>query len=175
VVFEDGVTHRQKYQRWLGREAFTVLQAPDRIEAFALHPWPVGRPPAGHENDPPPHLPPGAPTELGGRPVYAVGRLLSVDFARRLSAILFDDATYSERSPPFADFLFKGCTFEAGLGYRIWSGSRSVDVMSGSGNLRDEWSGGDIDDARAAFVALAKEALPDVPQISAIPPVRRGR
>ena len=186
LLFEDQATRRRRYDRWLGRDATAVLQAPDRIEAFALHPWPADRPPAEHEHDPPVVLPPGAPTQMGGRPVYAVGKPLGEEFARRLVAVLFDDATYSEESPPFGHRWFKSCLFEAGVGYRIWSGRQSVDVMfcflcdevdigpMGSHDLVG-WHGGDIDNARAAFVALAKEALPDVPEITAIPAVRRQR
>jgi hypothetical protein len=181
VLFEDRATRRKKYEVGLGREALAVLQAPDRIEAYAVRPWPFGHPHPGHENDPPPQLPPGAPPSVGGYPVYAVGRPLTPDFARRLAAVLLDDSTYSERSPPFSNFVMKGCMFDPGVGYRIWSGGKAVDVLfcfrcdqvvlqpvrtpqprSPAG------LGGDIDNAHAVLVALAKEALPGVPAIAAL-------
>jgi hypothetical protein len=74
-----------------------------------------------------------------------------------------------------------------GVGFRLWSADRSVDLLLcfncdqieiGPIPGRRGWSSrghGDIDAARAAFVALAKEALPDVPEIAAIPAVRRQR
>ena len=181
-MLEDENQHLAKYRRWLDPGTVAVLEAPDRIEAFALHPWRPGRPPPRHESDPPPRLPPGAPTEMGGRVVYAVGKPLTVDFARRLTAALLDDATYNDESPPFGHRTVKSCALWPGVGYRLWSGPRSIDLMFCF--LCDQvevipdptsyagWAAGDIDPARAAFVALAKEALPGVPEIAALSAVR---
>ena len=146
-----------------------------------MRPWPIGHPHPGHQNDPPPELPPSAPIDIGGYPVYAVGRPLNASFARRLTAVLLDDATYTEESPPFSDFVQKGCMFDPGVGYRIWSGPRVVDVvfcflcdqvvLSPVPKPRkgSPWMYGDVDNAHSALVTLAKEALPDVPAVQAIP------
>ncbi|HEY4392569.1 MAG TPA: hypothetical protein VGP64_00830 [Polyangia bacterium] len=184
LLFEDQATRRKKYEAWLGPQTVALLQAPDRIEAFAVRPWSSGYPPPGHENDPPPKLPPGTPVDIGGHPVYAVGRRLTVDFARRLTAVVLDDGTYSARQPPFDDFVMKSCMFDPGVGYRIWSGARAVDVLfcfrcdqmvlRPVPNPRKEfpWMGADVDNAHTAFVALAKEALPGVPAVQAVSEIR---
>jgi hypothetical protein len=186
LLFEDQTTRRRKYEKWLGRKALAILEAPERIEAYAVRPWPVGHVPASHAADPPPQLPPGAPSALAAWPVYAVGRPLTAEFSRRLTGVLLDDGSYDEDHPPFGHHLIKGCTIVPGVGYRIWSGARSVDVVFcflcdeveivwGPGPAGVGWEAGDIDNARAAFVALAKEALPDVAEIAAIPAVRPNR
>jgi hypothetical protein len=187
LLFEDQATRRQRYERWLGRQSFALLQAPDRVEAFAVHPWPVGHVPSEHAHDPPDQLPPGAPAEILGRPVYAVGKPLGADFAHRLAAVLVDDNSYDEKLQPFAvgrEGLIKSCTLMPAVGYRLWSGPRSVSVLFcflcdqleiGPIPERrgyDAFAYGDTDHARAALVGLAKEALPAVAAITAIPAVR---
>jgi len=185
LLFEDAATRRKKYEAWLGRDRMAVLEAPDRIEAFAVLPWPPGHPRPGHEKDPPPRLPATAPTEVEHRAVYALGKPLTADFARRLAAVLFDDATYTEASDPFGHGITKGCLFDAAVAYRIWSGPRSVDVMFcfHCDQVRvypvqplarpAPPAEGDTDNGRAALVTLVKEALPDVPAIAALPATRK--
>jgi hypothetical protein len=177
VLFEDRAVHRKANEQWLSR-TIGLLERADRIEAFAVHPWPAGHPRAGHEHDPPP--PPGTPAEIGGRAVFAVGKPLPAEFAHRLVAELVDGATYPPPVPVAP-------SFEAIIGYRIWSGGRSVDltfsfftdqveVDFGFHPSPSTYEGGttlgDTEGARAAFVALAKEALPDVLAVRAIPEVR---
>jgi hypothetical protein len=184
LLFEDAATHRKKYEKYLGRDTLALLEAPDRIEALAVHPWPAARPPPGHAHDPAPQLPPGTPTTIFYRPVYAVGRPLTAEFARRLAAVLLDDATYVPDMPPFGNRIFKMCVIWPGVAYRVWSGRRSVDLLfcfdcDQVEVVRDMGPHGqtdaDIDNGRAAFVRLAKEALPAVPEITALPEVHPNR
>jgi hypothetical protein len=182
LLFEDAATHRKKYEKYLGRETLALLAAPDRIEAFAVHPWPADRPPPNQRHSSPPQLPPGAPTTLFYRPVYAVGRLLTAEFARRLAAALLDDASYLPDHPPFGNRIYKSCLLSPAVGYRIWSGPRSVDLLfcfqcDQVEIVRDLGPRGqtaaDIDNGRPTFVRLAKEALPDVAEIATLSEARR--
>jgi hypothetical protein len=108
---------------------------------------------------------------------------MAADFARRLVAVLLEDGTYAVHSPPFSRSVVSGCSFDPGIGYRLWSGKRSVDVLfcfecdqveigpipRRLGDLR--WEVADTH-ARAVLLGLAKEALPDAPEITALPAVR---
>jgi hypothetical protein len=71
--------------------------------------------------------------------------------------------------------------FDPGVGYRIWSNGKAVDVLfcfrcdqvvlqpvRAPQTRSAAGFGGDIDNAHAVLVALAKEALPDVPAIAAL-------
>jgi hypothetical protein len=178
VLFEDRAVHRKANEAWFSG-TIGLLERADRIEAFAVHPWTSYFPRKGHEKDPPPRLPPGTPADVGAYVVYAVGKPLTAEFAHRLVAELVDGATYA--GPNVAP------GFEAIVGYRIWSAGRSVDVVFSfftdqvevdyefHPSPRTVWGSttvGDIQGARAAFVALAKEALPDVLAVRATPEVR---
>jgi hypothetical protein len=175
LLFEDRAVHRKANETWLAR-TIGLLERADRIEAFAVHPWPVGHPRGGHQKDPLPQLPAGAPAGIAGYAVYAAGKPLTAEFAHRLVAQLVDGATYGP--VPVA------LSFEPSVGYRIWSAGRSVDLVfsffndqvevefgSRPGPLTQEGvsTAGDIQGARAAFLALAKEALPAVLAVRAIP------
>jgi hypothetical protein len=188
VLFEDGAIHRKKYQQWLGNEVVAVLEAPDRVEAYAIRPWLIDHPREGHENDPPAELAPGVPTAFDGYPIYAAGPPLDKSFAMRLVEALLDDRAFEPSDPPFSlHRVLKGCSIAPGVGFRLWSGNRTVDVLLcfhcdqieigpiPGRRGRSSHGHGDIDDARAMFVALAKEALPDVPEITSIPAIRRER
>jgi hypothetical protein len=171
---------RRKFERWLGADVVRALLGATRVEAYAIRPWPVGHAPAKYASDPPPSLPAGAPTQITGFPVYAVGREQGEDFARRLVAALFDPTTYTPELPPFGHEVIKGCAFAPGVAYRVFASDAEVDVVvclhcdqvsvvtraPRSKRLREAF--GDVDGAHGRLTALAKEALGGVPEIAAI-------
>jgi hypothetical protein len=135
----------------------------------------VGHPDRGHEHDPTPLLPPGAPTQVDGQPVQAVGHPQSGAFARGLAAVVLDEASYAPGTG-----VVKWCAFRGTVVFRIWSGARSVDVVVcfscdrvAVQSLRERggrigWTQGDVDQSRARLVGLAKQALPNAPEVGGL-------
>lgn len=171
-----------KFQRWLGRETVGVLVAADRVEPFAVRPWPAGHRLAPAADAIAPVLPPGTPLTIHGYGVWAVGSVQARGFAQRLSGLLLDERSYRSDGPPFNAKVIKGCIPAPGVVFRVWAGRRSVDVLlcfqcdqvfiGKSRSDPGRPASGDIDPSRAAFVTLAQEALEEVAAIRAVPAVR---
>jgi hypothetical protein len=171
----------KRVQRWLGADAAQVLRAGDRVEPFAVWPWPAGHSPVGR--DPPVSTAtPGSPSTVLGYPVYAAGPVQSGAFAQRLADILLDERSYEADSAPFGHRATKACIPMPVVAFRVWAAQRSVDVlicfrcdqvMIGRRTSRfpNGTELGDTDPSRAALVSLAHQSLPDVPRIQAIPSV----
>jgi hypothetical protein len=166
----------RNFKQWLGGPTLALLRAADRVEPFAIRPWPAKHPPRGHEAEAPPKpLPAGTPPQVAGFPVYAVGPAQSRDFAQRLTTALLDDRSYLHRD------INKGCTFAPGVAFRVWAAQRFVDILvcfrcdqvevSPLAGRRgwNSVASDDIDPGRVAFLKLAQEALGDVSEVRAIP------
>ncbi len=109
---------------------------------------------------------------LGGYPILATGKEQGADFAARLAKVLKSDGVTPNR---------KKCGLQPGVGYRIWNGKLSVEVLicfkcdvlwphvvgSSDAAPHREWQ--DFDPARADLLALTKEAFPDDAEIQALP------
>ncbi|MCC2668516.1 MAG: hypothetical protein K0Q72_987 [Armatimonadetes bacterium] len=118
---------------------------------------------------------------LGGVPYYSRGKDRSRAFAARLAAVTLDSKSYL-----LPGQSTKQCYMDPGIGFRLKSGSRLADVIIcfqcselvvlennpllpektiGSWILGRFIVSGDFDPVRAQLAALAKEALPNVPEI----------
>lgn len=108
---------------------------------------------------------------IGGYPILATGKEQGSDFAARLSKVLRSDGVTPNR---------KKCGLEPGVAYRIWEGSKAMEVLvcfkcdvlwpHGVGEEgvppHQEWK--DFDPVRAGLVALTKEAFPDDAEIQGL-------
>ena len=129
-----------------------------------------------------PVLPQGTPATIRGYPVYAVGPVQSEAFARRLAGLVLDESSYWAEAPPIGNRMIKGCIPVPGVAFRMGAGRKAIDVLlcftcdqvlvtRSTMESSKDLARGDIDPSRAAFVALAHEALADVPKVRAIPSI----
>lgn len=173
-----------EFERWLGAEAWAVLNAIDDFQVFALRRWAKGGT-AERTSESTGSLPPGTPLDIWGYPVYAVSKENPIDIARRLASLILDKKSYSPKGLPFSGRFIKGCASQPDVAFRLSSGRKAVvvlidfscdqiDIGSVPGIPRAGTGvKGDIDPSRGAFLALVKRALPDVEEIARIPEIRR--
>ena len=131
----------------LGDKTVRVLKAADRVEVFRIK----------SQRDP------AAQNTIGGFPIISAGREQGADFRHQLAHVLLADSSYEWN-------MAKGCTFDPGVAYRVWSGSDSIVVLDcfncdEVGFIADEKAPGtmvihDADPGRPQLLKLAKEALP---------------
>lgn len=169
-----------KFEKWLGRTTTQVLAAGDRVEVFVVGPQRVGA--RGSTDDSAgSQLPPGTPATVQRYPVRQVAPGQGRAFAQQIARLVFDERSYEPRLYPFGRTEMKACVFAPGVAFRVWAGTRAVDVLVsfacdeiavGYVGGRREMLVGDIDPARAAFVRLAKSALADVPEVATLSEVR---
>jgi hypothetical protein len=106
---------------------------------------------------------------IGGYPVTAKGKGRDQDFAKKLTAILLDETTYTDQ---FAKCYWPGVVF------RVWKDKEAVDVIIcfKCGNFYCGPPASDVREngsfsgspRRADLVRLAKEAFPDDKEIQAL-------
>lgn len=148
----DGVTAR------VGAEAADVLAAATRVETFRL------KPERAQEGD----------RGLGGYVITKDGPAEGKERAAEVAGLLLDPRTCN------FDRL-KRCEFVPGVGYRLWKGERSVEVVlcfaceqvvifappAANGSVRSAMA--DFAPARAQFLRLAREAFPDDEALKKLP------
>ncbi len=181
---KEGIANPSECERWLGAEIWAVLNAPDTVQAFALRHWPRGSA-AARTRERTVSLPPGTPPDILGYPVYAASKENSVEIARGLSALILRKETYAPKGMPFSRRFIKGCAPQPDAAFRLSAGGRAVVVLidfscdqvgiatAVGGAPSGRVAIGDIDPSRGAFLSLVKRALPGVPEIAAIPEIRR--
>lgn len=103
---------------------------------------------------------------IGNYPVISKGQELGPDFSNRLVALLFDNSTPTHKS---------ASCFMPGVAFRVWKGEESVDVLLCLDCFKVSWGPpsnpeqtkisfwGSI--RQPDFLRLAKEALPNDPEI----------
>jgi hypothetical protein len=141
----------------VNRSASSILRHGTRVEVFRVDPKP------GEDRA----------DAVGGYPILAVGREQGPEFAARLSEVLRRWGV--SRSS-------KKCGLMAGVAFRVWDGDRAVEVLIcfKCDDLKVHVVGDDdsdegllaFDSERRDLLALAKEALPDDPDIRALPDIR---
>jgi hypothetical protein len=141
----------------VSRSASSILRHGTRVEVFRVAPK--------YDKD--------AAGAIGGYPILAVGREQGPEFAARLGEVLrrWGVARSSKK-----------CGLLPGVAFRVWHGDRAVEVLIcfKCDDLRvhvvgEDDAGEDLLDfesERRDLLALAKEALPDDPDIQALPDVR---
>jgi hypothetical protein len=103
--------------------------------------------------------------KIAGYPLVARGKDQGPDFARRLTGIFLDASTYSFDSA-------KGCEFDPGVVFRVFSGNDSLDlvlcfhcrefeVFLPQADGKTHRGHEDFDNAAGRLIKLAQEALPD--------------
>ena len=152
--------------RLLGDNAVRILSAPTRVQTFRL----VSRSEGGAGVAT--HPAATAPADLHGWRVAAAGPDRDAAFGSRVAAAMFAADSYRfDRA--------KGCIFDPGVAFRVWSGDEHADLLlcfscdefilflpEADGNTRRV--GEDFEDNRAAFVRLAKDAFPQDPLIQSL-------
>jgi hypothetical protein len=141
---------------FLGDRAAATLAGATRVEVFRLSPQRAG------ENQP----------SLGGYLVTAKGAERGEPFAQRLAAVLLDPSTYDFESS-------KRGGFEPVVGFKAWKNGEWVEVVlsftnaelvvlstTSDGVLRSAQE--DFDAARPALLQLAKESLPNDPDVQTL-------
>ena len=103
----------------------------------------------------------------------ATGADQNAGFGLRLATIFLEPATYRFD-------VAKACIFDPGVGFRVWSGSRSIDLLlcfncdefqfiARDGGGQVVHSGGeDFDSSRPALLMLAREAFPGDQEIQSL-------
>jgi hypothetical protein len=142
--------------RFLGDRAAATLAGATKVEVFRLSPQ------RAKENQP----------SLGGYLVTAKGAEQGEPFAQRVASVLLDESTYD-----FATSKRGG--FEPVVGFKLWKNGAWVEVVlsfanaelvvlspTGDGALRSAQE--DFDAARPALLKLAKDSLPNDPDIQAL-------
>jgi hypothetical protein len=144
----------------LGWRTRAVLAGATRVEVFRLDAEKGPRRPDEKEE---------GEEQFGGWLVTSQGKDQDRPFAEQLADILFDEATYTNRSVH---------CFDPGVGYRVWRGDRAVEILicfrcnnfyCGPPTRRAKENarfGGSP--RRADLVRLAKEAFPGDKEIQAL-------
>jgi hypothetical protein len=157
VLAGDGCDKAVKSNRvhdFLGQRASKVLNAPDRVEVFRVAAtW----------------RKPKDSSTLAGYPLISTGKEQGKEFGGKLAEIVLDDRTYEWETA-------KGCKFDPGVAYRVWSGKDSIIVIicfhcDQLGIMFDESSGQgikDCDRARHALIRLAQQAFPEDKEIQGL-------
>jgi len=138
-----------RVREFVGEQPAAVFASADRVEVFRI----------GSSRDQP-----DAPRQIVGYPLLATGKEQGNDFAKRLGKVLLNDGTYEWD-------LAKGCKFDPGVAFRIWTGNHSALALicfhcDQIGIIADESSPRslrvhDADPGRAALLKLARESFPD--------------
>ena len=159
---------------FLGDKAVRILSAPTRVQTFRLVSLDErrGGVPTADSSISATTSPATAPAQLHQWPVSGTGPDQDAAFGARVAAALFNPRSYQFNSA-------KGCIFDPGVLFRVWSGSEYADMAvcfacdefqlilpEADGKTRKV--GEDFDDNRPAFVRLAKEAFPNDPQIQGL-------
>ena len=148
--------------------AAALFAGADRVESFRL--FPVNSPPEK----------PGG-NLLGDVPWFGRSTRQGRSFAARVGALVLDPNSYLQPG-----HTVKKCYFDPGVGFRVWKGRQFADVvicfhcnelavLENSPHVPEQTFGGrvigrfavggDFDPVRPQLAALAKEALPGIPEI----------
>jgi len=169
-----------KVERWLGRKTIGILEAGDRVEVFTVGETPVGRRGYADQITNAPFQQE-TPAAIQRYPVRRVAASQDRAFAQQIARPVLDEHSYEPRMFPFGRSIAKGCILRPGVAFRVWARKQAVDVLLcfhcdqvaiAPADGSKQMLSGDIDPARAAFVRLAKQALPDIPEIAKLSEVR---
>ncbi len=148
----------RRVKKQFGDHAIKVLRTADRVEVYRVQDT--------HERNV-------TKRNVAGYVILATGKEQGRDFARRLVAVLLNDASYEWE-------MAKGCEFNPGVAYRVWSGGDSVLVLDcfdcdeigvlTDESKRDSVRYGESDPARPALIRLVREALPDDQDLKGLKP-----
>lgn len=152
----------------LGKETVSIISRADRVEVFRFEPF-SAQMMRKRRKEPDPGYP-----QLYGYAVIAAGKPQGRDFARSLAAAVLNDQTYAGGR--------KACAFDPGVGFRVWDRKREAlvvlcfncDMILLDKSVRNPQRKPVIGDFlnRPVFVQMAKQALPDDPEIQALAETR---
>lgn len=147
---------------FLGEPAVAILSNPDRVQTFRVYGSRGAPAPATETRE-----------KLDGYPLMAKGADRDAAFGNRLARVFFSDKSYQFNRG-------KGCIFDPGVVFRVWSGARYADIILcfhcsdfriivfGENGQKINDVGQQFDDSRPELVTLAKEAFPADAEIQAL-------
>jgi hypothetical protein len=148
-------------ERMVGSDVIAIISNSDEVETFRIDPESIWKPEKKALEG----------MRIDGFLVISNGKTQDSAFAAKLRAILLQDETYKKPSAK---------CFDPGVAYRFKHGERSADVaicfmcndMDSQPNRKHNTTGDQLADftreARAALLALTKEAFPDDAEIQAL-------